>query len=611
MCILKTGAISRIGRYTKMAAEQRLAQMWDTVQGVARFARDVPKILPKGKCSPALLAEHWAAKSPGALALACLDERICWSDLNASANRYASWFSARGIGRGDVVALMMDNRPDFVFIVLALSKLGAASALINTKLTAKALTHGINVSGAKMVLIGSEHLEAVLAAVPDLETVADPGDLCVQVEAGDVARGGAFSINDEVAAASATPQRDSQPPLNSDVYCYIYTSGTTGLPKAAIIRNQRMIAAGIAFGRLMHRCGPGDVIYVPLPLYHSSAMFLGLGAALGTGAAIALRRKFSASEFWNDVRAFEATSFLYIGELCRYLLNAEPQAGDREHRLRVCVGNGMAPNIWEPFQERFGIPVVREFYGSTEGNAALMNLSGRPRMVGRMMPGQVLVRCEEETGDLLRNEAGFCEKVRPDETGLLLGRLSPVVAFDGYVDREATDKKILTDVFEKGDRYFNSGDLLQLHAGKWLSFADRVGDTFRWKGENVSTAEVSSILGEADDVFEANVYGVKIPHTEGRAGMAALQVADDFSLEKFADFVGERLPGYQRPIFVRLLQAEMRVTGTFKHQKVDYRAEGFDPNVISDRLYVSDGETFVALDEHLHQQIESGERSLG
>jgi acyl-CoA synthetase (AMP-forming)/AMP-acid ligase II len=594
-----------------MAVDQRVAQIWDTVRGVARLGWDVPKILPNGRCSPALLAEHWAEKLPDGLALACLDERISWSDLNSRANRYKAWFEKRGIGRGDVVALMMDNRPDFVFIVIALSKLGASSALINTKLTAQALTHGINVSGAKMVLVGSEHQGAVISVIPDLEAVAAPGELCVQVEAGDAPVAGAFAINEEVAAANGDHRSDSQPPRNSDVYCYIYTSGTTGLPKAAIIRNQRMLGAGITFGRLMHRCGPGDIIYVPLPLYHSSAMFLGLGAALGTGAAIALRRKFSASEFWKDVREFEATSFLYIGELCRYLLNAEPQAGDRDHRLRVGVGNGMAPDIWEPFQQRFGVETIREFYGSTEGNVMMMNLSGRPRMVGRMMPGQVLVRCEEETGELLRNESGFCEKVLPGGTGLLLGRLSPMVAFDGYVDREATNKKIVTDVFEAGDRYFNSGDLLQLHAGRWLSFADRVGDTFRWKGENVSTAEVSSILGEAEGVLEANVYGVKIPHAEGRAGMAALQVADAFSLDGFARFVSERLPGYQRPLFVRLLKAEMRVTGTFKHQKVDYRREGFDPNVISDRLYWFDGKAYVPLDELLYRQIETGERLIG
>jgi acyl-CoA synthetase (AMP-forming)/AMP-acid ligase II len=572
--------------------------------------RDLPKLLPKGRCSPALLAEHWARTTPGGLALAFESERISWRELDARANRYAAWFEARGIARGDVVALMMDNRPDFVFIVIALSKLGASGALINTNLTGDALTHGINISGAKRVLVGSEHLAAVLAVLPGLECVEKSDDLYVQLDAGDAPQAGVLGINDEVAAsAEARPSR-SDGPSNRDVYCYIYTSGTTGLPKAAIIRNQRMVGAGVAFGHLMHRSGPGDVIYVSLPLYHSSAMFLGLGAALGSGAAIAIRRRFSASQFWRDAREFGATSFLYIGELCRYLMNSEPQPGERDHRIRVGVGNGMAPDIWEPFQQRFGIPTIREFYGSTEGNAMLMNLSGRPRMVGRMMPGQVLVRCDEETGELLRNASGFCDKVEPGEKGLLLGRLSPVVEFDGYVDRAATSKKIVTDVFKSGDRYFNSGDLLLLHESRWLSFADRVGDTFRWKGENVSTAEVSSILGKVDGVLEANVYGVRIPGTEGRAGMAALRVGAEFRLEEFARFVCEHLPGYQRPLFVRILLGEMQVTGTFKHQKVDYRGEGFDPSVISDPLHLLDDGVYVPLDERIYAEIESGAREL-
>jgi acyl-CoA synthetase (AMP-forming)/AMP-acid ligase II len=593
-----------------MAAGRSLEERWDTFRGLMRLVADVPKLLPNGSCSPAQLCEHWARKTPDALALAYLDERYRWSELDRHAERYASWFASRGIGRGDVVALMMDNRPDFVFIVLALSKLCAAGALINTNLTGPALTHGINVSGAKLVLVGGEHLETVAEVVASLDAVEKPEDLCVQLEAGAAAPAGVTVVNDEVAAA-AGPRPTRITPRSSDIYCYIYTSGTTGLPKAAIIRNQRMVGAGVTFGRMMHRCEAGDVIYVALPLYHSSAMFLGLGAALGTGAAIAIRRKFSASAFWTDVREFDATSFLYIGELCRYLLNSEPREGERDHGLRVGVGNGMAPSIWEPFQQRFGIPTIREFYGSTEGNAMLMNLSGRPRMVGRMMAGQVLVRCDEESGKLLRNAQGFCEKVGPGGTGLLLGRLSPVVAFDGYVDRDATNAKIVTDVFKKGDRYFNSGDLLHLHDGRWLSFADRVGDTFRWKGENVSTAEVSGILGNADGVLEANVYGVKIPRTEGRAGMAALQVDDAFDVAAFGRFVIETLPGYQRPLFLRLLEAEMRVTGTFKHQKVDYRREGFDPSAISDRLYVLDGDAYVPLSESVFAAIESGERALG
>jgi acyl-CoA synthetase (AMP-forming)/AMP-acid ligase II len=274
------------------------------------------------------------------------------------------------------------------------------------------------------------------------------------------------------------------------------------------------------------------------------------------------------------------------------------------------VGNGMGPNIWEPFQRRFGIPTIREFYGATEGITMVLNISGRPRMIGRMMLGQVLVRCNPTTGEISRNEQGFCEKIEPGEAGLMLSRISSFLDFDGYVDRAATRQKIVHDVFKRGDRYFNTGDLLNLHDGRWMSFADRVGDTFRWKGENVSTAEVAGILGDAAGVLEANVYGVRVPHTEGRAGMAALDVGEDFDLFAFAALLREKLPSYQRPRIVRLLGSGMRVTTTFKHQKVDYRAEGFDPREIADPLYLLDGDCYVPVDEELYARIESGEYVL-
>jgi acyl-CoA synthetase (AMP-forming)/AMP-acid ligase II len=267
----------------------------------------------------------------------------------------------------------------------------------------------------------------------------------------------------------------------------------------------------------------------------------------------------------------------------------------------------MAPAIWEPFQERFGIPAIREFYGATEGVTAIMNLSGRARMVGRMTIGQALVRCDPATGEFFRNDRGFCERVNAGDAGLLLSRVSPLLDFDGYVDREATEKRIVRGVFKPGDCYFNTGDLLQLHEGRWMSFADRVGDTFRWKGENVSTAEVSGILGDAAGVLEANVYGVRVPGAEGRAGMAALAVGEDFDCDVFTEFVVAKLPRYQRPRFLRLLGSGMRTTGTFKQQKVGYREEGFDPRRIEDTLFLLDGDRYVPIDEGLHAQIESGD----
>jgi acyl-CoA synthetase (AMP-forming)/AMP-acid ligase II len=576
------------------------------LRGGVRVLRAAHRLLAFSVVNPARRVEDWARRTPDAPALAYLDERYSWREYNDRANRYASWFLEQGFGAGDVVALLMDNRPEFLFVVMGLNKIGAASALINTNLTGRALLNAMQASRAKKLLAGSEHLAKLDGVLEELPNLSAERDLYVQCEGGEGGGAGRV-IDDEVAAASSAERSGTHRPRGSEHCCYIYTSGTTGLPKAAVIRNQRIMAAGTLFGHLMFQAERDDVIYVPLPLYHSSAIFLGVGSSLATGASVALRRKFSVSNFWKDVRHFDATGFLYIGELCRYLMNTPVEEGERDHRLRVAVGNGLRPDIWQAFQERFGVPVVREFYGATEGIAITMNVEGRPGMMGRMPPGQAVLRCNRESGEPIRNAAGFCERVRPGEVGLLVSRISGVLPFDGYVDPKATKKKILEDVFRKGDRYFDSGDLIQLHEKRWLSFVDRIGDTFRWKGENVSTNEVAEILSGAKGLLEANVYGVRVPGTEGRAGMAAVKVATDFDLESFAAFVTEKLPGYQRPLFVRLLEGEMRATSTFKQQKVDYRNEGFDPSAIRDPLYLLMDGRYRRIDADLFAAIGRGE----
>jgi acyl-CoA synthetase (AMP-forming)/AMP-acid ligase II len=581
------------------------------LRGGLRLALAARRILPSASVNPAKRVEDWARRTPENLALAYREERCSWREYNHRANRYACWFLEQGIRAGDVVALLMDNRPDFLFVVMGLNKIGAASALINTNLTGRALLHAMQASGAKKLLAGSEHLPKLDEVLGELPGLSAEQDLYVQCEKGEGAGGAGRVIDDEVAACSSAERSGSHRPRASEHCCYIYTSGTTGLPKAALIRNQRILAAGTLFGHLMFQSDSDDVIYVPLPLYHSSAIFLGVGSSLATGAAVALRRKFSTSNFSKDVRDFGASGFLYIGELCRYLMNTPVQKGERDHRLRVAVGNGLRPDIWQAFQERFGLPVVREFYGATEGIALTINTEGRPGMMGRMLPGQALLRCDPESGEPIRSAAGFCERVKPGEVGLLVSRISGVLPFDGYVDRRATQKKILEDVFKKGDRYFDSGDLIELHESRWLSFVDRIGDTFRWKGENVSTNEVTEILSGAEGLLEANVYGVRVPGTEGRAGMAALKVRADFDLESFAAFVMEKLPGYQRPLFIRLLEGEMRATSTFKHQKVDYRNEGFDPSAIRDPLYLLRDGRYRLIDADLFASIERGEVAPG
>ncbi|MET0284815.1 MAG: AMP-binding protein, partial [Polyangiales bacterium] len=324
--------------------------------------------------------------------------------------------------------------------------------------------------------------------------------------------------------------------------------------------------------------------------------------------AIALRRKFSSSQFWSDVRKYDASLFIYIGELCRYLLNAPKTPDERNHRLRLAVGNGLRPDIWEAFQRRFGVSLVREFYAATEGNQPIFNFEGRPGMLGRLRPGQEIVRCDEATGEIIRDAKGMCTPAGDGQKGILLIHINPLFKFDGYVDAKASAGKVVSDVFKRGDRYFNSGDILQIHEDSWVSFADRIGDTFRWKGENVSTNEVAEVLNGAAGVLETNVYGVSVPGSEGRAGMASISADGEFDIGKLGQYVVSKLPVYQRPYFVRLQQqGNMRVTGTFKHQKVAYRDEGYDPSKVEDPLFFLDGDRYVPIDEKLFKKLQSGE----
>ena len=578
------------------------------LRGFARFARGLPLIRPGARWNPARLVQRNALLWPDRLAIAFEERRYTWLELDRIANRYAQAFRKLGVERGDVVTLLMDNRPEFVFATTGLSRLRAIGALINTNIGGNGLVHAVDIGKPKCVLVGSEHAAKLLEILPQLKEVGADAILC-QADDGEESPDELASFDALLADAVDAPPSGVGLPEASEQYCYIYTSGTTGLPKAALIPNQRILSAALMFGRGILEGRPGEIVYCPLPLYHSSATFAGWGTAIATGAALALRRKFSASRFWHDVRDLGATRFLYIGELCRYLLNQPVAPGESDHRIEIITGNGLRPDIWETFQQRFGIPLIREFYGATEGATPIINLAGVPGRIGRLLPGQVLLRCDAETGELERNAESYCERVAEGSTGLLAIKINQVSRFDGYLDRKASQKKVLENVFETGDRYFDSGDLLELHPGRWVSFADRIGDTFRWKGENVSTNEVAEALNVAEGVLEANVYGVAVPGAEGRAGMASLNVSNSFEIEALAQHVMNELPVYQRPYFVRL-QGDMRITGTFKHQKVDYRRESFDPSQIDDALYFLDGDRYVELDQTLFDAIQCGEKQL-
>lgn len=576
-----------------------------TLRAMVRMAFDAPKLLPFARGSPAHRVRYWAKHAPESIAIVFGSNRITWREVDEAADRIARWLRREGVARGNVVAVMMDNRPELVFLFTAISRIGAVAALMNAELRGEPFAHAMRICEPVLSVIGSEHICGVLQSDSEIGAVI-PDKLVVQRRRSDDDVLGLRAIDDELDGFDDAASPPDPILRNNDVCCYVYTSGTTGLPKAAVVRNQRILGGGFTFGNMMHRSQPGDLIYVALPLFHSSALFLGWGAALATGAAIGLRARFSASEFWQDVVELRATSFLYIGEMCRYLLNSPPKPEDRLHGLRVGVGNGMRPELWEKFQSRFGIPVIREFYGATEGNVPLLNMEGRPGMLGKIQRGQFIARCDQRTGKVRRGSAGLCERVEPEETGLLLGKISRLMRFDGYVDEVATREKILRSVRKSGDTYFDTGDLVKLHAGGWLSFVDRIGDTYRWKGENVSTQEVSAILSAAPGVCEALVYGVEIPGCEGRAGMTALSVDSNFDLERFAHFVAESLPPYQRPLFVRLLEEQVRTTSTFKQCVSSYRDEGFDPGETADAILVSTGDGFCSLDSKLHREILEG-----
>lgn len=535
------------------------------------------------------------------------DESVTYEDYNKGANRYAHVLKEAGVKRGEPVAIMMQNSPDMLMAQASMAKLGSIGALINTHLSGASLSHVLEVSGARHILVDPAGLSAVEPITDNIgKKVWATGEQGVLPP-------GFHSL--DLALASASTEPFPMPDLKGDdVFLYIYTSGTTGLPKPAIIRHSRHAMAGIALSGLFGITSQ-DVLYAPLPLYHGESNFVAFSVALRAGATFASRRSFSARGFMEDVRRHEVTFFNYIGELCRYLLRLPPGPEDRDHKIRLAAGAGLRPDIWKPFQERFRIPRIIEMYGETEGNVALMNLKGVAGSVGRAFPFQHsqvrLARYDLETGDLERGPDGFVPECKLGETGELLGRIGKgVMPHDGYTDPAENEKKIVRNVFKKGDVWFRTHDTFYQDKEGNYYFADRLGDTFRWKGENVSTQEVAGILNACTGISETNVFGVRIPNTDGRAGMAAilLHPGNTFDPEVFYQYVLKKLPGYACPLFVRLIR-EMDVTGTLKQRKVDLYSDGYDPEKAHpDPLYFRDDESkrYVPLTPAILDSLEDG-----
>jgi fatty-acyl-CoA synthase len=542
-------------------------------------------------------------------------ETLTYQALAGRANRYARWALSKGLAKGETVCLIIPNRPEYMAIWLGITSIGGVVSLINTQLGGPSLAHCIDIVTPRHVIVAAELIgqfrSAKISSEPELWS-----------HGSDEFR----RIDREIEKYSPAPLTDTERRrvTIADRALTIYTSGTTGLPKAANVSHRRLMQWSFWFAGLMN-IGPDDRMYDCLPMYHSIGGVVATGAILVRGGSVVIREKFTAREFWDDIVAFDCTLFQYIGELCRYLVNAPRHTRERQHRLRLCCGNGLSAGIWEKFQSRFEIPRILEFYAATEGNVSLYNVEGKTGAIGRVPPflrhrfPLALVKFDAVAGAPARDADGHCIRCATDETGEAIGKISDRKSppdyfggdFEGYTDAEATERKILRNVFEPGDAWFHTGDLMRMDAGGFFYFADRIGDTFRWKGENVSTSEVAAALTAFPGIAEASVYGVHIPDAEGATGMAALVTDRQIDFAELRRHLADRLPPYARPLFLRL-QEHIEVTATLKYRKDGLMRDGFDPGMTSDTIYFDDRErdAYVPLDAALHACIVGGKVRL-
>jgi fatty-acyl-CoA synthase len=548
-------------------------------------------------------------------ALLSAGSTLTYQTLAAACNRYARWGLERGLGSGDVVCLVMANCADYMAIWLGLSGAGVTVALINTNLTGELLAHSLQLVAPRYVIAGP----SLSAAVQEIRPLLSADLQCWVNGAGGAP--GQPRLDLATASLSAEPLRTSEvrpPTLDERALC-IYTSGTTGLPKAANVSHFRLMQWSHWFAGLID-VQPGDRMYNCLPMYHSVGGVVATGATLVGGGAVVLRERFSASGFWSDVVAERCTLFQYIGELCRYLLNSPRQSEETQHSLRLACGNGLRADVWPEFQRRFRIPHILEYYAATEGNFSLYNCEERVGAIGRIPPflthrvPVALVRYDVERCAPARDADGRCARCAPHEVGEAIGQIvaaSSATRFEGYTDAAASASKMLRDVFAPGDAWYRTGDLMRQDEQGFFYFVDRVGDTFRWKGENVSTTEVAGIIGSARGVADVAVYGVSVPGSDGRAGMAAIVVCEGFDVDELWRVLQAKLPSYARPVFLRIVAA-IELTGTFKLRKHELALEGYDPAQVRDLLYVQDQlrNAYVPLDAALHQRLQAGELRL-
>ncbi|MGL4305255.1 MAG: long-chain-acyl-CoA synthetase [Mycobacteriaceae bacterium] len=573
---------------------------------VPKVALDAPILLrglpgflrkPEDKVSIGLIFQQQAAKHSGRAFLRFEGSSMSYGEANARVNRYAAALAKHGVKPGDVVGLVGKNAPSTLLFALASTKLGAVTGMLNYNQRGEVLSHSLGLLHSKVLIVGEGGQEAI-DSISD-EIVAD------KVLSGEELENLAKSESTE------NPVVTAQIKAKEKAF-YIFTSGTTGLPKASLMSHFRWLKSMSGLGAMGVRLKSSDTLYCCLPLYHNNALTVSLSSVLSSGATLAIGRSFSASKFWDDAIRNDATAAVYIGEICRYLLNQPAKSTDRSHKVRTIVGNGMRPEVWDEFTSRFGITRVAEFYGASECNIAFINALNLRKTAGICPLPFTVVAYDPDTGKAVRGANGKLQKVKTGEVGLLLSKITSRAPFDGYTDDKATESKLLRNGFAKNDCWFDTGDLVRKQGWMHVAFVDRLGDTFRWKGENVATTEVEGALSAFDGIEECTVYGVLVPGTDGKAGMAAIKLKDGIAFDgkALAEHVYNKLPAYSFPLFVRIVDS-LEHTSTFKSRKVELRNEGFNQiqYQIADPVYVLQGRSdgYVPSHDQYPEQVQTGQ----
>ncbi|MHA2049669.1 MAG: AMP-binding protein [Promethearchaeota archaeon] len=576
-----------------------------------RYIEEVKKLEDNPNQGLGIYVEDNAESYPEKIALFFEEKSWTWKQFNEEANLYANWFLKQGLKPGDNVVLIMENSPEYLFVATGINKIQGVCALVNINLRRKALIHSIKIVTPKYIIIDGDSMPSLFEVMNELPFEDDE---ILVINNSDKIQRDFTDLKEEIKEIYNNNPITTKNSTLAETAFYIYTSGTTGLPKAVIMPNYSISINGVYYGHSITQANSNDVILISNPLYHSLSFCTALGIYVYMGATAVLRKKFSATNFWKDVQKYKITFVTYVGEIPRYILNQPPSELEKNHSLKKMLGLGLRKDIWIKFKERFQIKHIFEYYSSTEGYGPIVNVDENPGMIGRNTnENHALAKVNPETIEFYKTEDGFFIKCEPGDVGMSLMKILDIQNFTKYRNKDKTNERVIRNVFEEGDAYFITGDLLQLHDDLWLSFADRIGDTFRWKGENVSTLEIENLLDTHESILMSAVYGVEIPNHEGKAGMAALKIHPEigFKPNDISGFVLKVLPKYSIPLFIRIRQ-DIEVTGSKKIRKSPLRKEGYNINEIDDPLYFWEPllKHYIEFDLSVYKKIMDGKLEL-